>query len=77
MKTVSVVVVRAFFYQGAVLPVGSSVELPRVFAMEMVAADKVRVGPAGPGSQSPAPSLQAAAEPDAPLVAVKRGKRVR
>ena len=35
-------VVRAFYYQGKLLEVGAKVELPRIFALEMHAANKLR-----------------------------------
>jgi hypothetical protein len=40
MQTQSVRVVRAFYYQGKPTKVGTMVELPKVFAKEMIAARK-------------------------------------
>lgn len=52
------VVLRAFYYQGKVLEVGKSYELPRVFALEMKAANKFEIdkepqAPAAPNPPSP------------------------
>lgn len=65
---------RAFYYLGKVLPAGDVVELPRVFALEMKAANKFTFVLDEP---APAPVLvdndnRAAATPEAKSVKVNR-----
>lgn len=50
---------RAFYYQGKVLPKGSTCELPKVFALEMRAAGKFTVD----NDQAPQPKAEKAEEP--------------
>ena len=42
-QTAKVVVLRAFYFQGEVQAVKSTPTLPRVFALEMAAANKVKL----------------------------------
>jgi len=44
-------VVRAFYYQGKLLKVGEKLELPRIFALEMHAANKLRIETAAPAPE--------------------------
>lgn len=59
-------VVRAFYFQGKVLEVGKTFELPRVFALEMQAARKVSIAEDPPAQaeasdQKPAKAARASA----------------
>jgi saccharopine dehydrogenase-like NADP-dependent oxidoreductase len=59
MKTMNVKVLRSFYFNRAVQPVGSTLELPAVFALEMAAAGKVEAVPepvADPVAESPEPA---------------------
>lgn len=56
-QTLKVKVLRAFYYQGKAVDVNSTVALPRVFALEMAAANKAALvteaeKPAAPASTS-------------------------
>lgn len=59
-QTLTVLVERAFYYKGEVQKVGSKPTLPRVFALEMKAANKVSL------ISEPAPVAASAAEPAKP-----------
>ena len=54
MQTQSVRVVRAFYYQGKPTKVGTLVELPKVFAKEMIAAKKAEEVEAAKAVDKPA-----------------------
>lgn len=63
-------VLRAFFFQGAVLAKDSTQELPRLFALEMIAAKKFEL------VRDPEPVAAAAAPaPEAPKVAARKTGR--
>lgn len=63
-------VLRAFYFQGAVLAKDSNQELPRLFALEMIAAKKFElVTDPEPVAAEPAPA------PEAPKAAAKKTGR--
>lgn len=65
--TLQVVVLRAFFAQGGVHPVGACVELPYGLAVEMISAHKAREHlPHAPAAEAAPEATQAADTPDTP-----------
>ena len=66
-QTLKVEVLRAFYFEGKVQAKGSEPTLPRVFALEMAAAHKVRVVVEEPAKAeptvSPSAETQARSEP--------------
>lgn len=55
-------VTRAFYYQGKLLPVGATTPLPKVFALEMKAANKCELLPDDPPAATPPAVLPAATD---------------
>jgi hypothetical protein len=57
--TLKVKALRSFYFSGKPIPVNTEVELPRVFALEMHAANKVQILPS---PEPVAPSFEVAPE---------------
>jgi hypothetical protein len=60
--TMEVVVDRSFYFDRQTVKVGSTITLPRVFAMEMIAAKKVHAAPAKVAVAVEQPKVEVKAE---------------